>query len=74
MIRLLTLLGIGILALTLVSCGDKKKPPPPPPPVIVYAPDYTPLSEGWKVQSYALIGVSVIIAIALMNRGKNPNP
>ena len=70
--RLILLLGIGFLALTVVSCGGKKKqppPPPPPPPIIVHAPDYKPLSEGWKVQSYALIGVAVIIAVALISKG-----
>ena len=67
--RLILLFGIGFLALTVVSCGSKKKQPPPP--VIVEAPDYTPLSEGWKVQSYSALGVAVIIAIALMSRGKN---
>lgn len=66
--KLILLLGIGFLALTVVSCGSKKKQPPP---VIVEAPDYTPLSEGWKVQSYSALGVAVIIAIALMSRGKN---
>jgi|TARA_B110000908_G_C10256511_1_gene455915 hypothetical protein len=67
--KLLILLGIAFLSLTVVSCGDKKKPPPA---VIVEAPDYEPLAEGWKVQSYALIGVAVIIAIALMGKARNP--
>ncbi len=66
--RLLTLLGIGFLSLTVVSCGGKMKPPPPP--VIVNAPDYTPLSEGWKVQSYALIGIAVIMAIVVIGKSK----
>ncbi|MCP5535413.1 MAG: hypothetical protein H7A51_04165 [Akkermansiaceae bacterium] len=73
--RLILLLGIMLFVLPLVSCGDSpQKPPPPPPPVVVHAPDYKPLSEGWKVQSYALIGIAVIIAIALMSKSKNPNP
>jgi hypothetical protein len=42
--------------------------------VIDKAPDYKPIGEGMKVHSYALIGVAVIIAIALMSRGKNPDP
>ena len=67
--RLLTFLGIAFLSLTLVSCGGKKKPPPPP--VIVEAPDYKPIGEGMKVHSYAIIGVAVIIAIALMSKSKN---
>jgi hypothetical protein len=66
--RFVTLLGIGTLALASVSCEETKKPPPP---VIVEAPDYEPIAEGWKVQSYALIGIAVIIAIVLM--GKNNN-
>jgi hypothetical protein len=70
--KLITLLGIAFLSLTIVSCGGKKKPPPPP--VILQAPDYKPIGEGMKVHSYALIGVAVIIAIALMSKGKNPNP
>ena len=65
--KFVTLLGIGFLALTLVSCGGKK--PPPPPPVIVNAPDYKPIGEGMKVHSYALIGVAVIMAVALISRG-----
>lgn len=67
--KLILLFGIGLMALGVISCGSKKKQPPPP--VIVEAPDYTPLSEGWKVQSYSALGVAVIIAIALMSRGKN---
>jgi len=67
--KLILLLGVGFLALGVISCGSKKKPPPPP--VIVEAPDYGPISEGWKVQSYSALGVAVIIAIALMSRGKN---
>lgn len=59
-----------ILPLALASCGGKKKPPEPP-PVVVQAPDYEPIGEGMKVHSYALIGVAVIIAVALMSRGKN---
>ncbi|NWK54984.1 hypothetical protein HW115_05145 [Verrucomicrobiaceae bacterium N1E253] len=59
-----------LLSLTLVSCGGKPKPPEPP-PVIVQAPDYKPIGEGMKVHSYALIGVAVIIAVALISRGKN---
>lgn len=66
--RLITLLGISFLALTLVSCGGKAKPPEPP-PVIVQASDLTPIGEGIKVHSYALIGVAVIIAVALISRG-----
>jgi hypothetical protein len=66
--RLITLLGIGFLALTLASCGGKTKPPEPP-PVIVQAPDYKPIGEGMKVHSYALIGVAVILAIALLGKG-----
>ena len=68
--RLLLLLGIGLLPLTVVSCGGKKKPPAPP-PVVVQAPDYKPIGEGMKVHSYAIIGVAVIIAIALMSKSKN---
>lgn len=71
--RLLTLLGIAFLSLAFVSCRGMKKPPPPP-PVIVHAPDYKPIGEGMKVHSYALIGVAVIMAIALMSRGKKQNP
>jgi len=67
--KLILLFGIGLMALGIISCGSKKKQAPPP--VIVEAPDYTPLSEGWKVQSYSALGVAVIIAIALMSRGKN---
>lgn len=68
--RLTLLLGIGFLSLTIISCGDNKKPPPPP-SIIVQAPDYKPIGEGIKVHSYALIGVAVIIAIALMSKNKN---
>ena len=67
--RLITLLGIGTLALASVSCGGREKPPPPP--VIVEAPDYTPISEGWKVQSYALLGIAVIIAIVIIGKSNN---
>ena len=67
--RIILLLGIGLLPLTVVSCGGKKKPPPPP--VVVQAPDYKPIGDGLKVHSYALIGVAVIIAIALMSRAKS---
>ena len=66
--RLLILLGIAFLSLTVISCGKKK---PPPPPVIVQAPDYKPIGEGMKVHSYALIGVAVIIAIAMMSKSRN---
>lgn len=70
--RLLTLLGIGFISLTLSGCG---KETPASPTVIVNAPaDYKPIGDGLKVHSYALIGVAVIIAIALMSRGKKPNP
>lgn len=62
--KLILLFGIGLMALGVISCGSKKKQPPPP--VIVEAPDYTPLSEGWKVQSYALVGVAVIVTVGLM--------
>ena len=65
--RLITLLGIGTLALASVSCGGRKKEPP----VIVEAPDYTPIGEGWKVQSYALIGIVVIVAIVVMGKSKD---
>lgn len=68
--RLIILLGVYLLALTIVSCGGRSKPPEPP-PVVVQAPDYKPIGEGMKVHSYALIGVAVIIAIAMMNRGRN---
>ena len=64
---LITLFGIGTLALASVSCGGKKTPPPP---VIVEAPDYGPIGEGWKVQSYALIGIVVIVAIVVMGKSK----
>ena len=67
--RLILLFGIGFMVLTMVSCGSKKKQPPPP--VIVQAPDYKPIGEGIKIHSYAIIGVAVIIAVALMSRGKN---
>ena len=71
--RLILLFGIMLFALPLASCSDgPQKPPPPPPPVVVHAPDYKPLSEGWKVQSYAMIGIAVIIAIALMSKPKKP--
>ena len=66
--KLVTLLGIGTLALASVSCGGKKKPPPP---VIVEAPDYKPIAEGWKVQSYALIGIAVIVAIVVIGKSSN---
>jgi len=69
--RLITLLGIGTLALASVSCGGGKKEPPPPPPVIVEAPDYGPIGEGWKVQSYALIGIVVIMAVVVMGKSKD---
>jgi len=72
--KLITLLGIGLLALTFTSCSEKKAPtppPPPPPPVIVEAPDYGPIGEGWKVQSYALIGIVVIVAIVVMGKSKD---
>ena len=65
---LITLLGVLSLSLAFVSCGEKQKPPPP---VVFEAPDYKPIGEGMKVHSYAIIGVAVIIAIALMSRGKN---
>lgn len=54
-----------LLPLTIASCSSKKKPTPP---VIVEAPDYTPLSEGWKVQSYALISIAIIITVGLITR------
>jgi hypothetical protein len=66
--RLITLLGIGFLALTLVSCGGKTKPPPPP--VIVQAPDYKPIGEGMKVFSYAAVGMCVIGAIVVIGKRK----
>ena len=69
--RLITLLGIGTLALASVSCGGSKKKTPPPPPVIVEAPDYGPIGEGWKVQSYALIGIVVIVAVVVMGKSKD---
>lgn len=69
---ILLLLGIGLLSLTLVSCGDRKHPPEKErPPVVVQAPNYEPVAEGMKVQSYALIGVALIFAIAFMHREKN---
>lgn len=61
---------IALMALGIVSCEETRKPAPPP-PVVVQAPDYKPIGEGLKVHSYALIGVAVIIAIAVMSRGKN---
>ena len=67
MSRLITLLGIGTLALASVSCGGGKKEQP----VIVEAPDYGPIGEGWKVQSYALIGIVVIVAIVVMGKSKD---
>ena len=70
--QFITLLGILTLALASVSCGGKKKEtPPPPPPVIVEAPDYGPIGEGWKVQSYALIGIVVIVAIVALGKSKD---
>ena len=67
--KLITLLGIGTLALASVSCKSEKKQTPPP--VIVEAPDYTPIGEGWKVQSYALVGIVVIVAIVVMGKSKD---
>ena len=61
---------LGAFCLLFVSCGGNRKQPEPP-PVIVQAPDYKPIGEGMKVHSYAIIGVAVIIAVALMSRGKN---
>ncbi len=69
--KLITLLGIGLLALASASCSSEKKKETPPPPVIVEAPDYKPISEGWKVQSYSLIGIAVIVAIVVMGNSKN---
>ena len=63
----ITLLALLIIALASASCDDEKSTPPP---VIVEAPDYTPIAEGWKVQSYALIGIVVIVAIVVMGKGK----
>ena len=65
---LITLLGIGTLVLASVSCGETKKPPEPP--VIVEAPSYDSLAEGWKIQSYALIGIAVIVAIVVIGKSK----
>jgi hypothetical protein len=67
--RLIILLGIGFLTLTLVSCGGKKKPPPPP--VIVEAPNYEPIAEGWKVQSFTLLGIAIIAAIVVIGKRSN---
>ena len=60
---------VSMVSLTCTSCGKKK--PPPPPPVVVQAPDYEPIAEGWKVQSYALIGIAVIVAIVVIGKSKN---
>ncbi|BDS05399.1 hypothetical protein NT6N_04390 [Oceaniferula spumae] len=55
-----------------VSCtGCSKKKQDPPPPVVVNAPDYQPIGEGMKVQSYALVGVAVIITVGLIARNGN---
>jgi hypothetical protein len=66
--KLITLLGICTFALTSVSCESEKKKATPPPPVIVEAPDYGPIGEGWKVQSYALVGIVVIVAVVVMGK------
>lgn len=66
------ILGICFLSLAAVSCEGKKKSPPPPPQVVVHAPDYEPLGEGMKVQSYALIAVALIIAVAVMSKPRTP--
>lgn len=54
-----------LLPLTIASCGKKKQTPGP---VVIEAPDYEPIAEGWKVQSYALIGVAIIITIGVITR------
>lgn len=58
----------SVLFLSCASCSKKKQAPPP---VVVQVPDYKPLSEGWKVQSYALIGIAVIITVGLIARRGN---
>ena len=65
--RLIFLLSVGFLALTLVSCGGKRKSPEP---VIIEAPNYEPIAEGWKIQSYALLGIAVIVAIVVIGKSK----
>ena len=65
--------AFAVVAVACLLCASCREEEPPEPPVVYQeAPDYKPIGEGMKVHSYALVSVAVIIAIALLSRGK-PN-
>jgi len=64
--------AFAVVAVACLLCASCREEEPQEPPVVYQeAPDYKPIGDGIKVHSYALVGVSVIIAIALMSRDKN---
>jgi hypothetical protein len=73
MIRLLTLLAIGILALTSVGCGSKSTRNYETLVTVQAAKpaDYGPIGDAMKVFCFALIAVAVIAAACYLARSSN---
>ena len=71
--RYITLLAIGILALTSVGCGSRstRKYDTVVKVEAAKPPDYGPIGEAGKVLCFTLIAIAVIAAITILARGSN---